>query len=136
MRQNQLCRFLVACERVQPNGLFDQSVYPRTRLHLGSDRLRVRRECGASRLGGSQYGFACGSTRNQRRGDAFNRCGEGITSALVTGRAAGESILQAVESGGSAFASYAEAVATEMEACARVNRLIEESIGLNPFTRD
>jgi flavin-dependent dehydrogenase len=66
----------------------------------------------------------------------FNRCGEGITSALITGRAAGESILRAAESGGSAFASYAEAVAPEMEACTRVNRLIEEAIGLNPFTRD
>jgi flavin-dependent dehydrogenase len=66
----------------------------------------------------------------------FNRCGEGITSALVTGRAAGESILRAVQSGRSAFASYPDAVAGEIEACTRVNRLIEEAVGLNPFTRD
>jgi flavin-dependent dehydrogenase len=66
----------------------------------------------------------------------FNRCGEGITSALVTGRAAGESILRAVESGRSAFTSYPDAVAAEIEACTRVNRLIEEAVGLNPFTRD
>jgi len=66
----------------------------------------------------------------------FNRCGEGITSALVTGRAAGESILRAIESGRPAFASYPDAVAGEIEACARVNRLIEQAVGLNPFTRD
>jgi flavin-dependent dehydrogenase len=66
----------------------------------------------------------------------FNRCGEGITSALVTGRAAGESILRAVQSGRSALASYPDAVAGEIEACTRVNRLIEEAVGLNPFTRD
>ncbi len=66
----------------------------------------------------------------------FNRCGEGITSALLTGRAAGESVLRAAESGGSAFASYPEAVAEEIEACTKVNRLIEAAVGLNPFTRD
>lgn len=66
----------------------------------------------------------------------FNRCGEGITSALVTGRAAGESILRAIESGRSAFTSYPDAVAGEIEACTRVNKLIEQAVGLNPFTRD
>ncbi len=66
----------------------------------------------------------------------FNRCGEGITSALLTGRAAGESVLRAIESGRPAFASYPDAVAGEIEACARVNKLIEQAVGLNPFTRD
>jgi flavin-dependent dehydrogenase len=66
----------------------------------------------------------------------FNRCAEGITSALVTGRAAGECIVRALDSGRSAFASYPDAVADEIEACTRVNRLIDEAIGLNPFTRD
>ncbi len=66
----------------------------------------------------------------------FNRCGEGITSALLTGRAAGECILQALESGRSAVAFYPDAVAGEIEACKRVNRLIEGAVGLNPFTRD
>jgi flavin-dependent dehydrogenase len=66
----------------------------------------------------------------------FNRCGEGITSALVTGRAAGESILRAIESGRPAFAFYPDAVAGEIEACTRVNRLIEQAVGVNPFTRD
>ncbi len=66
----------------------------------------------------------------------FNRCGEGITSALVSGQAAGESILRAVDSGGPAFATYPDAVAAEIEACTAVNRAIEAATGLNPFTRD
>jgi flavin-dependent dehydrogenase len=66
----------------------------------------------------------------------FNRCGEGITSALLTGRAAGESVLRAAESGRRAFAFYPEAVAPEIENCTKVNRLIEQAVGLNPFTRD
>jgi flavin-dependent dehydrogenase len=66
----------------------------------------------------------------------FNRCGEGITSALVTGRAAGESVLRAIESGRPAFASYPDAVAGEIAACTKVSRLIEQAVGLNPFTRD
>jgi flavin-dependent dehydrogenase len=66
----------------------------------------------------------------------FNRCGEGITSALVTGRAAGESILRAAESTRPAFASYPDAVAGEIQTCSKVNRVIEEAVGLNPFTRE
>jgi flavin-dependent dehydrogenase len=66
----------------------------------------------------------------------FNRCAEGITSALVTGKAAGECVLRAVETGRSAFAFYPDAVAAEIQACTKVNRLIEEAVGLNPFTRD
>lgn len=65
----------------------------------------------------------------------FNRCAEGITSALLTGRAAGESILRAAESGRPALTSYPDAVAAEIEACTRVNRLIEAAVGVNPFTR-
>jgi flavin-dependent dehydrogenase len=66
----------------------------------------------------------------------FNRCGEGITSALLSGRAAGECIVRSAESGGSAFESYPDAVAGEIESCTKVNRLIEQAVGLNPFTRD
>jgi flavin-dependent dehydrogenase len=65
----------------------------------------------------------------------FNRCAEGITSALVTGRAAGESIVWAFGSGGSALAAYSDAVASEIEACAKVYQVIEAALGFNPFTR-
>ncbi len=66
----------------------------------------------------------------------FNRCAEGITSALVTGRAAGESVVQAFDSGGSALAAYSEAVAPEIEACGKVYQGIEAALGFNPFQRD
>ena len=65
----------------------------------------------------------------------FNRCGEGITSALVTGKAAGEAVLASRDSGRSAAEYYAQAVAPEIEACTKVNRMIEAIIGVNPFTR-
>jgi len=66
----------------------------------------------------------------------FNRCAEGITSALLTGKAAGEAILESIESGKPALESYSKAVAPEMEMCNTVNRLIEQSVGVNPFTRE
>lgn len=66
----------------------------------------------------------------------FNRCAEGITAALITGRAAGECILRALDGRRPPIADYRDAVSDEIEACTRVNRLIEESIGLNPFTRE
>ena len=66
----------------------------------------------------------------------FNRCGEGITSALLSGRAAGECIVSSVESGRPAFEFYPDAVAGEIESCTKVNGLIEQAVGLNPFTRE
>jgi flavin-dependent dehydrogenase len=66
----------------------------------------------------------------------FNRCGEGITSALLTGRAAGECVLRSADSGRPAFEFYPDAVAGEIESCTKVNQLIEQAVGLNPFTRD
>ncbi len=66
----------------------------------------------------------------------FNRCGEGITSALVSGKAAGESVLASLDSGRAAVDYYTKAVAAEIETCTKVNRTIEAAVGLNPFTRD
>lgn len=100
---------------------------------------RTLKRCGCSIHDMSATGnFCLGEGNVLLAGEAggFNRCGEGITSALVTGRAAGESILRAIESGRSAFTSYPDAVAGEIEACTRVNKLIEHAVGLNPFTRD
>ena len=66
----------------------------------------------------------------------FNRCGEGITSALITGKAAGQSILKSIDSGRPAMEFYPGEVAPEREACSKVNRVIEEIVGVNPFTRE
>jgi len=82
--------------------------------------------------------FFLGRDRVLLAGEAggFNRCGEGITSALITGRAAGRSILESLETGTPVADLYARGVAPEMEACKRVNHLIEQVVGVNPFTRD
>ena len=84
----------------------------------------------------SNYCLGAGNLLLAGEAGGFNRCGEGITSALISGRAAGESILRSLESGGSAFAFYPDAVSGEIESCTKVNRLIEQVVGLNPFTRE
>jgi flavin-dependent dehydrogenase len=66
----------------------------------------------------------------------FNRCAEGITSALITGKAAGESILKSIETGEPALSFYSSVAAPEMQMCSQVNRFMEEALGSNPFTRD
>jgi flavin-dependent dehydrogenase len=66
----------------------------------------------------------------------FNRAAEGITPALITGKAAGESILKSIESGEPAFSFYSSSAAPEMQMCSRVNQFMEEALGSNPFTRE
>jgi flavin-dependent dehydrogenase len=65
----------------------------------------------------------------------FNHCAEGISSALITGKAAGDAILQSQKTGKAALDFYAEAAAPEEEACRLASRNIEQAVGLNPFTR-
>lgn len=66
----------------------------------------------------------------------FSRAlGEGISSAFVTGNAAGEAILKSMDTGRPAMEYYAESVAPEAEFCKALNRIVEENLGLNPFTR-
>ena len=63
----------------------------------------------------------------------FNRCAEGITSALVTGKAAGESILKSMDSGRRSFDFYEDAVDSEISTCKRAIRNMEKTLGVNPF---
>lgn len=65
----------------------------------------------------------------------FNRCAEGITSALVTGKAAGESILKSIQTGEYASGIYREAAKQEVERCKRAYQFMEKTLGVNPFTR-
>lgn len=65
----------------------------------------------------------------------FNRCAEGISSALITGKAAGDAILQSVKTGLPAIAYYDVNSAGEAEVCRKASALIEKSLGFNPFTR-
>lgn len=65
----------------------------------------------------------------------FIRGAEGITSALITGKAAGESILKSIDTGGPSFDFYLRAVSGEIEACKKTNQFLERTFGVNPFTR-
>jgi len=65
----------------------------------------------------------------------FNRCAEGITSALITGKAAGESILKSIQTGESASEIYLVTARQEMERCRKAYGFMEKNLGVNPFTR-
>jgi len=66
----------------------------------------------------------------------FSRAfGEGISSAFVTGKAAGEAILKSMDSGGPACGHYEATAGEEAGLCKEQNRIISDVFGLNPFTR-
>jgi flavin-dependent dehydrogenase len=66
----------------------------------------------------------------------FLRSAEGITSALVTGAAAGEAILKSAETGGLAIDFYLPATAEEKEKCRKAHKLNGDLAGFNMFTRE
>ena len=66
----------------------------------------------------------------------FNRCAEGITSALISGKAAGEAILKGTETSQPLLDLYAKTVGLEMEKCNKAIQVVEKAIGFNPFTRE
>ncbi len=66
----------------------------------------------------------------------FLRSAEGISPALITGKAAGEAIVGSIESGRSTMDLYSLATAGEMEACRMVHKLNEDLAGFNMFTRE
>ena len=72
----------------------------------------------------------CGEAAGMLRG------GEGITSALITGKAAGESILAGMDTGkapAEVFSSH-QAYETEIQQCERVHETAESVLGYNIFT--
>jgi len=66
----------------------------------------------------------------------FMRSAEGISPALITGKAAGESIVKSEESGRPAMDFYPPATANEKEACRMMHKLNEDLGGFNMFTRE
>jgi flavin-dependent dehydrogenase len=66
----------------------------------------------------------------------FLRSAEGISPALITGKAAGEAIIKSEESGRPAMDFYTSATANEKEACRMVHKLNEDMAGFNMFTRE
>lgn len=65
----------------------------------------------------------------------FLRGGEGITSSLLSGLAAGNAVLESVGSGKPAIHHYRELAREEMETCNRVHENLSAALGFNVFTR-
>jgi len=86
--------------------------------------------------GTNNYFLGTGNILLVGEAGGFNRCSEGITPALITGWAAGESVLRSVDTGLQSFDFYRAEVAPEMEACNRASATIQAIAGMNPFTRD
>jgi flavin-dependent dehydrogenase len=74
----------------------------------------------------------CGEAAGMLRG------GEGITSALITGKAAGESILAGMDTGKAPAAVFSthEAYKSEIQQCEMVHETAESVLGYNIFTRE
>jgi len=66
----------------------------------------------------------------------FLRGGEGITSSLISGKAAGEAVLESERSGKPAVEHFRALASEEVEVCKRVNARLTEAMGFNVFTRE
>lgn len=82
--------------------------------------------------------YCLGRDRLLLAGEAggFLRGGEGITSSLVSGKAAGEAILESEKSEGPAIDHFRSLASQEMETCERVHATLEEALGFNLFMRE
>jgi flavin-dependent dehydrogenase len=85
----------------------------------------------------AQRNYCLGSGNLLLAGEAggFLRGGEGITSALTSGKAAGEAVLASVESGKPAIEPFRERAAGELRICEGVHDRLEAALGFNVFTR-
>jgi flavin-dependent dehydrogenase len=113
------------------------------RIHLEKDHgLVVENE--ASRHGivltdmSARKNYCLGKDRLLLAGEAggFLRGGEGITSSLISGKAAGEAVAESEKSGGSAIDHFRDLASEEMEACNRVHASLSEALGFNIFMRE
>jgi flavin-dependent dehydrogenase len=65
----------------------------------------------------------------------FLRGGEGITSALTSGKAAGEAILESVASGKPAIEHFRKLASEELRICEMVHERLSAALGFNVFKR-
>lgn len=81
--------------------------------------------------------YCLGSGRLLLAGEAggFLRGGEGITSSLVSGKAAGNAVLESEKSGTSAVEHYRDLASEEIGTCNKVHANLSEALGFNVFTR-
>jgi flavin-dependent dehydrogenase len=104
---------LVIKEKVASHGCVVHNMAATGNFHLGKGNILLAGEAG---------GF-------------FRVLDEGISSALLTGKAAAEAILKSMETGKPALEHYKEYVAPELDLCSMLNRMTKEFLGMNPFTR-
>jgi flavin-dependent dehydrogenase len=85
----------------------------------------------------AQKNYCLGSGNLLLVGEAggFLRGGEGITSALTSGKAAGEAVLQSIASGKPAIEHFRELAAEELAICERVHERLSGALGFNVFKR-
>jgi flavin-dependent dehydrogenase len=85
----------------------------------------------------AQKNYCLGSGNVLLAGEAggFLRGGEGITSALTSGKAAGEAILASIESGKPAIEHFRELASAELGICELVHERISGFLGFNVFKR-
>jgi flavin-dependent dehydrogenase len=85
----------------------------------------------------AQKNYCLGSGNLLLVGEAggFLRGGEGITSSLTSGKAAGEAVLQSVASGKPAIDHFRELAAEELAICEMVHERLEGALGFNVFKR-
>ena len=86
--------------------------------------------------GKNNYNLGDGSVLLAGEAAGFLRGPDGITSALVTGKAAGESILRSIRSGRTPRECYAdhESVISEKEVCERMHREMTAHLGFDVFS--
>ncbi len=65
----------------------------------------------------------------------FLRGGEGITSSLISGKAAGDAVVEAVQSGAPAIDCYQTLAREEMDRCNKVHENLAAVLGYNVFMR-
>jgi flavin-dependent dehydrogenase len=68
-------------------------------------------------------------------GGFFRVLDEGISSALITGNAAGKAIIESMETGRAVLSCYREKVSAELKQCYALNCMLKEQLGMNPCTR-
>jgi flavin-dependent dehydrogenase len=103
---------LIAKEKTSSHGIVLTDMSAQKNLCLGSGHLLLAGEAGG-----------------------FLRGGEGITSSLISGKAAGDAVLESAKSGRPAVEHFRDLVSEEIETCNRVHATLSEALGFNLFTR-
>ena len=85
----------------------------------------------------AQKNYCLGKENILLAGEAggFLRGGEGITSSLISGKAAGDAILKSIQSKKPAFEHYKELASDEMKSCNKVHEDLTAVLGYNVFMR-